>query len=263
MTSFDRAKFSQLKSARGVRLGEPLSAVAETGSTNDDAMEAARNGANHGALFVADAQTAGRGRRGARWASPPGENLLFSVVLRPELSLQRSGTLTLAVGLAVREVAAARVTAAVQVKWPNDVLARGKKLAGILLESQLDAGRVSAIVVGVGMNVGMREPPEDIATIATSLSLLGDTRATREEVLVELLAALERRIAVHQQDGLRPVLAELRSHDALFGRRVRVDQVEGECAGIADDGSLIVRTDEGVERRLHSGGVELVGSGGA
>lgn len=258
MSRFDAERFEALRRERGVSLGHPLVAVAETGSTNDDAMEAARAGAPHGALFVADAQSRGRGRRGARWSSPPGENLLLSLLVRPELSLERAGTLTLAVGLTLREVAAARVAGPVRVKWPNDVLVGDKKLAGILLESQLEAGRVTAIVIGVGLNVSMRELPEDLEGIATSLGLEGDPSPSREAVLVELLAALERRLAVHQRQGLAPVLAELRTHDALLGRRVRVERLEGVAAGIADDGALLVSADDGEPARVRSGSVELV-----
>ncbi|MCC6667575.1 MAG: biotin--[acetyl-CoA-carboxylase] ligase [Polyangiaceae bacterium] len=258
MTAFDVARFAALRRERGLGLGEPLKAVAETGSTNDDAMDAARAGAPHGATFVADAQTRGRGRRGARWTSPPGQNLLCSVLLRPGLSPELTGTLTLAVGLAVREVAAARIAADVRVKWPNDVLVDDRKLAGILLESQLDAGQVTAIVVGVGLNVGMSQLPPELRGVATSLALLGDRDPRREEVLIELLAALERRVAAHAQGGLAPVLAELARVDALAGRRVRADRVEGVAAGIAPDGALRVRTDDGVEARVCSGGVVLI-----
>lgn len=258
MTRFDSARFQALRQARGVSLGATLSWVAETGSTNDDAMEAARAGADHGATFVADAQTRGRGRRGARWASPPGENLLCSVVLRPELSPERAGTLTLAVGLAVREVAAARIPGPVLIKWPNDVLVGDAKLAGILLESQLEGGRVAALVVGVGLNVAMRELPEELVGIATSLALSGDPSPSREDVLVELLAALDKRLGVHEREGLAPALAELAAHDALLGRRVRVDRIEGTAAGIASDGALLIRADDGEEQRVRSGSVELV-----
>lgn len=258
MSTFDVARFTALRRERGLGLGAPLSAVAETGSTNDDAMEAARAGAPHGATFVADAQTRGRGRRGARWTSPSGQNLLVSVLLRPAISPERAGTLTLAVGLAVRDVVAARVGGSVRVKWPNDVWVDEQKVAGILLESQLEAGNVSALVVGVGLNVGMRELPAELRGIATSLVLSGDPNPTREAVLVDLLAALEQRLAVHQRDGLAPVLDELRRFDALAGRRVRVDRVEGFAAGLAPDGALIVRGDDGGEARVTSGGVVLI-----
>jgi len=258
MSAFDAARFAALRRERGLSLGEPLVAVAETGSTNDDAMDAAKRGAPHGALFVADAQTRGRGRRGARWTSPSGENLLFSLLVRPDLAPERAGTLTLAVGLAVRAVAAARVSGAVRVKWPNDVLVGDAKLAGILLESQIEVGKVSALVIGVGLNVGMRALPAELRGIATSLALEGDPDARREDVLVELLAALERRLELHAQAGLAPVLAELRDADGLLGRKVKVDAVEGTAAGIADDGALVVRTSGGELRRVTAGSVELV-----
>lgn len=256
MSRFDRARFLALCRTD---LGNPLEAVAETGSTNDDAMEAARLGAPHGATFVADSQTRGRGRRGARWSSPPGENLLCSVLLRPDLTPELAGTLTLAVGLAVRDVVAARVpgSRSVRVKWPNDVLIDGAKVAGILLESQIEAGRVAAVVVGIGLNVAMRELPAELRGIATSLALAGDPSPSREEVLASLLAALEARTAVHAREGLFPALAELREHDALLGRRARADRVEGIAAGIAGDGALLIRDDDGTEHRVTSGSVTL------
>jgi BirA family biotin operon repressor/biotin-[acetyl-CoA-carboxylase] ligase len=258
VSSFDGERFTELRRAHGAHLGEPLTLMAETRSTNDDAMEAARRGALHGATFVADAQSHGRGRRGARWSSPPGENLLVSVLLRPELSVQRAGTLTLAVGLAVRDVVAARVPGPVRIKWPNDVWVADAKIAGILLESQLEGERVAVVVAGIGLNVAMRTLPEELRGIATSLVLAGDPDARREEVLAELLAELERRLAVHEREGLAPVLPELSRHDALRGRRVTVGELEGTAAGIAEDGALLVDTARG-RHRVVSGGVSLAG----
>ncbi|MFO0564441.1 MAG: biotin--[acetyl-CoA-carboxylase] ligase [Polyangiaceae bacterium] len=255
--AFDVELFQSERCARGVTLGVELTASLETGSTNDDAMEAARAGAPHGSCFVTDSQRRGRGRRGARWLSPPGENLLCSVLLRPRLALEHAGTLTLAVGLAVREVIARRVSADVRVKWPNDVVCNGRKLCGILLESQLDGGRISAIVVGIGLNVATRELPDEIAGRATTLALLGARDLGREALLVELLEALEARVRVHEERGLEAAVDELRAHDALAGRRIRVDGVDGVGAGIASDGALLLRLDDGSIRPIRAGTVEL------
>jgi BirA family biotin operon repressor/biotin-[acetyl-CoA-carboxylase] ligase len=254
-SGFDERRFARIVAERGLGLGWPLAAVALTGSTNDDALAAARAGAPHGATFVADAQTRGRGRRGHGWTSPPGENLTFSVLLRPALAAARSSALTLAVGLAVRDAAAARVGVPVGLKWPNDVVAAGRKLGGILLESQLRGDRVAAVVAGVGLNVAMREIPPEIAGIATSLALLGAEDPGREELLASVLAQIERRLGDYEASGLATMLDELRRHDALLGSRVRVDAVEGVARGIDAQGALLVEQANGATCAVMAGEV--------
>jgi BirA family transcriptional regulator, biotin operon repressor / biotin---[acetyl-CoA-carboxylase] ligase len=251
-------RFRALARERALALGAPLVASESTGSTNDDAMSAARGGALHGATFVAEAQSAGRGRRGSVWLSPPGDNLMFSVVLRLDCSPERVAALALVVGLAVREVVAERVGSRVKLKWPNDVLVENRKLAGILVETQIAAGRVEAVVVGVGINVASRKLPEEIRQTATSMALLGATRLEREELLVELLGALDRKLREHAREGLRALLDELRAHDALRGRAIELDGVLGVARGIADDGALLVEDSSGAVRRVLSGTVRLV-----
>ena len=258
MTAFDSERFASLRRERGLSLGEPLSAVAVTGSTSDDAMAAARAGAPDGATFVADSQTQGRGRRGARWASPPGENLLFSVVLRRSFTPERASTLTLAVGLGLRDALARRVSTPVRIKWPNDLIAADKKLAGILLESQLQSGAIEALVVGIGINVAMRDLPPEIASIATSLALLGAEDLERAGLLSDVLESIDARIRVHEGQGLEPILAELRAHDALLGKRIRVDELAGTASGIAESGALLLRDEAGAEHAVRSGSVELL-----
>jgi BirA family biotin operon repressor/biotin-[acetyl-CoA-carboxylase] ligase len=256
--SFDAVRFRELADERGLKLGTPLVAVDVTGSTNDDAMAAVRAGAVHGATFVADAQTAGRGRRGARWSSPPGENLLLSIVLRPKLAPERAGALTLAIGLAVRDIAASRVESPVLVKWPNDVLSRGEKLAGILLESQVAGGVLESVIAGIGLNVSMREMPPEIAALATSLALLGATGPDleRERIVVDLLEAIDQRVTQYECGGLSELLPDLRRYDALDGRRVRAGTIEGASAGISDQGALLVRDQTGALHSITSGPVE-------
>lgn len=178
------------------------------------------------------------------------------MVLRPAISAPRVSTLTFVVGLAVRAVAARRVTSSVSVKWPNDVVVGRKKLAGILVESRLSGAKVEAVVVGVGFNVHMRDMPPDIAEIATSLFLLGDETSSREAVLAELLFELETRLDAFSRAGLTPLLTELQAHDALMGERLVVGSSRGVGAGIDADGALLVRTDGGAILSVTSGTVE-------
>lgn len=252
---FDADRF--LAMSQGKTLGAQLSYQPVTGSTNDDALVAARSGAPHGALFVADEQTAGRGRRGNSWLAPAGENLLFSLLLRPELELAQVSALTLAIGLALRDVVLPLLTRDVQIKWPNDLLVGDKKLAGVLLESQIQGDRLQAVIVGVGLNVATRQLPDEISARATSLSLLGVSRLQREPLLRDVLDAIAARLDAYCQTGVPGILAELNAADALRGKRVRVDEQRGVGCGLDEHGHLILANDGGEMHRISSGTVEL------
>ena len=256
--SFDTELFERGLATRGVRLGRPVSWRAETESTNDDALAAAKSGAPHGALFGAELQSRGRGRRGSAWLSEPAAGLWFSLLLRPELSAEMAPGLSLCAGLAVRQAAAARVTLPVQVKWPNDVLAGGRKLAGILVESHVSGAKIASVVVGIGINVAQTAFPEPIAGIATSLALLSAADASRESLLVDVLASFETLLKQLQTLGMAGISEALRPHDALLGRRLRVETLEGTGAGIDAAGRLLLRTDLGPLEALSAGHVELL-----
>lgn len=254
--AFDPEVFSAERRKRGVALGERLTAARETGSTNDDALVAAGQGAPHGSVFVTDAQTKGRGRRGHTWTSPAGQNLTFSVLLRPHLPAEQASALSLVAGLAVRAAAARRVRVPVAIKWPNDVLASGKKLAGILVESRLRGAEIEAVVIGVGVNVHMVDAPAEIASVATSLALLGDEAPSRELFLAEALAELESRLTIFHDVGLGGLLDELRQNDALLDVLVQVGDVRGTAVGIDDRGNLLIRGATGNVHHVGSGTVE-------
>ena len=254
---FDAELFRNQARASRPKLGRPLLYLPVTGSTNDDALLAARSGAPHGSVFVADEQTKGRGRRGNAWLAAPGESLLFSVLLRPALELSQTSALTLAIGLALRDVVAPLVHGNVQIKWPNDLYVDGKKLAGVLVESQLQGDRLQAVIVGVGVNVLTLDFPEEIATRATSLALLGSASLSRESVLQALLAAIATRVDSYQEQGVAGLLPELNAADALRDQRFRVDQVVGVGRGIDDLGRLLVEDDRGELHAILSGTVEF------
>lgn len=257
-TSFSRERFEAERTRRGLTLGAPLTFQLQTESTSDDAALAAKSGAPHGALFLADTQTRGRGRRGSQWLSAPGAGLWFSVLLRPRLSPELLPGIALSAGLAVRAAVAEHVAARVKVKWPNDVLADGRKLAGILVESQLNGADVASVVVGIGINVSQRELPEEIRDIATSLALLSSRETQREPLLAAVLEALESELERLSSRGLSGVAAALAPHDALLGRRMRIEGREGYGAGIDASGMLRLRLPNGAEQLIASGHVELL-----
>lgn len=255
---------AELVAARGSGLGRPMHLLATTTSTSDEAKRGAKEGAPHGATWVAEQQTAGRGRQGRTWESPRGENLLFSTLARLACPPARLPPVALAVGLAVRDALAAAVPrAAPVIKWPNDVLAAGKKIAGVLVEAITVGSRVEAVVIGVGVNVHTRDFPPDIADRATSLALAaaGDAGAAldRGALLADVLARIDADLHVVAGRGLGLLLGRLNAADALRGHRVRSDTGdEGVAAGIDEDGRLLVRRDDGVLARWSAGEVHLL-----
>jgi len=259
---FDRELFTRL--AETLALGRPLMLTETTGSTNDDALAAAREGAPHGALFVTEEQRSGRGRRGNAWLSAPREGLLFSVVLRPSVTPERAPALALLAGLAVREaIAAAMIDAHIEreplVKWPNDVTVGDLKVAGILVESQVRGVTVGAVIVGVGLNVGQLELPNDVAKTATSLALLG-VHAEREALLTAILRAVEARLVAIEspEKPLKRLVSELNSRDALRGKKLSVEGLLGVGAGIDERGCLKIMDEQGQEQIVTSGHVSLL-----
>lgn len=257
---FDAERFRSLASGAAGGLGRELHATEITDSTNDDAFAAAARGAPDGAVFVSDAQRAGRGRRGNTWLSVAGEGLLFSLLVRRRLPAECAGLVPLATGLAVREGVARRLGSAGSVvtpllKWPNDVLANGRKLAGVLVESRARGQEDPVTVVGVGLNLGTL-PPE-ISPFATSLAELGAPDENREGLLRDLLDELTRRLRdLGEEGGQARVVLELNRHDGLRGRRVSVGGVVGVASGIDPSGGLLITDERGELHKLRSGHVD-------
>lgn len=257
----DLARAAELVAERGCTLGRPLHVLATTPSTSDEAKRAAKEGAPHGAAWITEEQTAGRGRQGRAWVSPRGENLLFSVLMRVACPPARLPPVALVAGLAVRDaVARAAPSADVKIKWPNDVLVGKRKVAGVLVEAVTAGSRVEAVIVGVGLNVHTRTFPEEIADRATSVALLApEMPPDRGAILADVLATLDGDVHVVLGRGLGLVRARIDGADALRGHRVRSDGGdEGIASGIDDDGRLLVRRDDGVLARWSAGEVHLV-----
>jgi BirA family biotin operon repressor/biotin-[acetyl-CoA-carboxylase] ligase len=223
-----------------VTLGRPRLHLRETSSTNDRARQLAAAGALHGTLVTAVAQSAGRGRQGRTWSAPAGHALLMSLVLRGAHPL-----LPLAAAVAVSET----VGPGAQIKWPNDVLVGGRKIAGILAEGRPQEGWA---VLGIGVNVAVRVedlPPELHHTAAT----LARSPADVEPFLAELLAALERALALPTAD----LLDAWRARDALRGRSIAWSGGTGTAAWIDGEGRLIVKLAGGGQTALDAGEVHL------
>jgi BirA family biotin operon repressor/biotin-[acetyl-CoA-carboxylase] ligase len=245
---------------RECALGTPLHVLPSVTSTNDEARRAAQNGAPHGSTWVAETQTAGRGRRGREWVSRPGEGLLLSVLLRVRCAPSRLPHIALLAGLAVMEGILLAVPGVdVRIKWPNDVVVDMRKLAGVLVEAVTVGSHVDAVVVGIGLNVHTRSFPPHLANKATSLALVsGGGVPDRARLLVDVLSALGRDLHVVETKGFDSLHHRLDQADALRGRRVRSEsEAEGVACGIDREGRLLVRTDGGLLLRWGAGEVEL------
>ena len=216
-----------------------------TTSTMDVAAKLAHEGAPHGVVIAADEQTAGRGRRGTTWVSPPGAGLYFSFIARPSAG---ADLITLAAGVAVRQGIRAATGLAADLKWPNDVIVDRRKLAGILAEGVAIGSPGQAVVIGVGVNVQAAAYPPEIAARATSLEgELGKT-VDREMVLTEMLVALEDRLATLERRPGDILQAWRAASPNAVGTRVEWDGKHGTTAGVDDRGALLVKTTAGVER---------------
>jgi BirA family biotin operon repressor/biotin-[acetyl-CoA-carboxylase] ligase len=222
-------------------------------STQAVAFALAADGAADRTVVVAQAQTAGRGRRGRLWIDEPGASLLTSIILRPRLTPARLPTLSLAAGVAVAE-ALERVTGLMpRLKWPNDVLVDGRKLAGILLESRI--GPSPLVVLGIGVNLAQRVFPSDLAERATSVRLATGQRVDADTLLTALLESLDAWRARLETEGWAPIRERWCALTETLGRRVSIDDVQGIAVDVDEDGALIV-VEGDVRRRVVAGEVD-------
>jgi BirA family transcriptional regulator, biotin operon repressor / biotin---[acetyl-CoA-carboxylase] ligase len=228
--------------------------VDETGSTNADVAERFRTGEEPGLVLVAEHQTAGRGRLDRSWESPPGASLVLSILLTPDAEPERWPWLPLATGMAVARAVGRVAGVAADLKWPNDVLIEGQKVAGILVERVERLG-VAAAVVGIGINVSQTREELPVPG-ATSLDLASGGHVDRNDLLETLLVELEQDLARWEQDG--EVRRAYVSSCVTLGQQVRVavpgGEVFGEAVDVDEGGRLVVHTAEG-EERLGAGDV--------
>lgn len=247
----------------------PVTWLPVTESTNQLAIEAAQNGARRG-IWIADEQTAGRGRGGHSWHSTPGDGLYVSVLVTPELPLDRALWLSLATGVAAQRAILMATGIHIDLRWPNDLLCGTRKLGGILVESAVTksaAGKPAALryaVIGVGINIHHRAFPSDIASLATSLHIEGAKDMSRQSLLITFLRELDRELDALDREnagladgpGLLSRFANASSW--VRGKRVQIPEegsYTGVTAGLDARGFLLVEDESGRKRTVLSGGV--------
>lgn len=243
------------------RIGTEFHYFSELESTNVVARRLAEGGAPDGAIVIAEHQIHGRGRLGRSWISPPYLNLYLSIVLRPQLPPANAPQITLMAAVALAETVAAFVTAPVLIKWPNDILLSGKKIAGILTEASSTAERIDFVILGIGINLNFPKElmPEAIRPSATSLLIATQNKIRRERFLRRLIQDLDRCYGILEESGFGAIAPLWEARFGLRDRRVRVDMADtvvfGVARGIDRDGALIVETAEGKFQRVIAGDV--------
>jgi BirA family biotin operon repressor/biotin-[acetyl-CoA-carboxylase] ligase len=245
-------------------VGRPTLLHEEVGSTQDEARRLADQGAASGTVVWSLAQSAGRGRMDRSWLSTRGTGLWFSVILRPDGDAAGAALLSLAAGVAVARALRAHGAASVRLKWPNDVLLHGRKLAGVLAEAETRAGSLAFVILGVGLNLdpGPAGFPASIAGAAASLAEVAPGAHAPAALMASLLGELEAAIEMTLGDpaALRQAWIELSD---TIGREVRAQLATGAVEGLAVDlevdGSLVVETEDGTRRQVRSGEVVHLG----
>jgi len=243
------------------RLGSAFHYFQEIDSTNTYARKLAEDGAAEGAIIIAESQTHGRGRLGRRWESPPFSNLYLSLILRPDLSPRHAPQITLTAAVAVAETIGAFLPRSPSIKWPNDILFNGKKLAGILCEAACDAVRIEYVILGIGLNLNchVATMPEGLRERAISMADLTGAYVSRENILVRLIQDLDRCYGDLGEGGVEAVRPRWEARFGLRGRRVQVEVggrlLVGWARGLDREGALIVEDEQGQRRSIVAGDV--------
>lgn len=235
-----------------------------TDSTNSRAKLFASEGAPEGTLVVAEEQTGGRGRRGRTWFSPPGEGIYTSTIMRPSISPNEAPKLTLLASVAVAEALLSMTSLPITIKWPNDIIINGRKIAGILTEISTEMDRIDYVVIGVGINVNTprKSLPPDIEETATSVLMETGKHFPRIALLRAYLEWLEIYYDIFRTKGFEPVMKRWKKLARIIGRHISVDLIDrvriGEVLDVDKDGFLILREQDGTLERIISGDVTLI-----
>jgi len=249
----------------GIRIGRRLELHESTASTNSDAFRLAEAGAIEGTVVLADCQTGGKGRRGRLWASPAGVNLYCSIVLRPPIMPSEAPQLTF-----LSTVAAAKAIEQItklnpEIKWPNDLLISGKKVAGLLNEMSAETDGINFVILGIGVNLNMTADqfPDDLRHPASSLLLESGVRVGRSLFTSTMLNELDRLYTDFLAHGFGPVREQWQQRCNASGRRVTVKDSGTECTegrfiGIDTDGALLLRSDDDKLFRITCGDVRVI-----
>ena len=243
----------------------PIYHFETTPSTNDAAKVLGREGAAEGTMVLAETQTAGRGRLGRSWVSPPGLGLYVSLLLRPPLPPHELPLITLSTAVSVVRALTRAVGVTPGIKWPNDLILKGKKLGGILTEMETESDQIRYLVVGMGLNINNPDFPPELGGRATSLLQEEGRTFPRLTILKAWLEEFETLYGQFLARGFPDILEEWKRHSVTLGRYVTVRQgprqIEGLAMGVTPDGALLLETARGEEVKVTSGEITLESAG--
>ncbi len=233
-------------------------------STQKTAHIRSNEGAEEGTVVAADKQTAGRGRLNRSWDSIAGKGIWMSIILRPDIPPRQAPQLTLLAAAAVRKGIQKATGITCDIKWPNDLLVDGRKVAGILTELQADPDRVQAVIIGIGINVnhGRGDFPAELQEKAGSLAAEGEVQFNRNRVIARILEELESLYFLFLKEGFAPVKKAWEEGAVSIGRKITAttvtDAITGYAVGITGDGVLLLKDEEGTIHQIYSADIEIV-----
>jgi BirA family biotin operon repressor/biotin-[acetyl-CoA-carboxylase] ligase len=233
-------------------------------STNTEAYQLALRGAREGEIVVAECQKKGRGRVGRPWFSPAFVNLYFSIILRPPISPHQASLITFVAAVATAEAIERFSGVKPSIKWPNDILVKGRKMAGLLNEIHSEVDRIHFIILGIGVNVNIEEGrfPKEIRSLATSLKRETGRTTSRKAFLQLLLEALEQWYEIFLKKGAPAILKAWRKHARIGGKQVRISSFDevlvGRAVDVDSEGGLLIQMRNGQRKRIVAGDVEYV-----
>ncbi len=244
-------------------IGRDIRVFQSTASTNDLVERLARDGLDEGVVVFAESQTKGRGRLGRTWHSPAGKGLWFSLLLRPNLRPQAATQLTIVAATALARAIREQTGLKPEIKWPNDILLRGRKVVGILTELSAELDHVKHITLGIGVDVNQRadEFPAEMRKLATSLSIEAGRGVNRPDLAAAILIELDRDYRRLREGQFARLAEEWEAQCVTLGRRVSIivggRAVSGRAESLDDDGALLLRTEHGRLERIIGGDVRL------
>ena len=245
--------------------GNRIEYFTETDSTNIQATRLSGEDCAEGTVVIAEAQSAGRGRLGRHWSSLPLRNLYMSIVLRPQVEMDKVPQIALVSGLATAESISPYISSStVGIKWPNDVLIGTRKVSGILLETGVPSASTPAVILGIGVNLNLskEELPEDLQSKATSVLMASGNRVDRLEFTDQILGQLERRYQDWTQGGFASLCDDWQQLSVLSGRKVRIEDPHGGYSGTVEginaDGLLRIREEKGEQILVVAGDVTVL-----
>jgi BirA family biotin operon repressor/biotin-[acetyl-CoA-carboxylase] ligase len=248
----------------GKIIGHQVYYFSEIDSTNDEAFELAAAGSPEGTVVIADSQTKGKGRLQRVWHSPSGSNIYTSIILRPNLEPDSAPQISILAGVAIAEIMDNFCAGMVNLKWPNDVLLKRKKVCGILAQMKTSASRVDFVILGIGINVNIdyNQLPGDIKNTATSLAIETGHKISRQELIIGLYENLAKWYKKLMEGGFSAVKEKWLSMAPMIGKRVQImsgnEMISGKALGIDEQGSLLLLTAEDRRIKISAGDATIL-----